>query len=688
MLQFLPNFSHMKLSCICVVLLALVSNLRADVTVHPLFSDHAVLQKSNKVPIWGWADPEETVKVTIDGTTAATKTASDGKWRLDLNLEDKAPGPFELIVEGKNKLTIRDVVIGEVWVCSGQSNMELVLAHTKGAKEEIATSTNPMLRHFAVKKATSMTPLEKLSGRWVVAGPSTSGEFTAVGYWFGKALNKAMNVPVGLIHASWGGTPSEGWTSAEAIDTDPHLKARRQELFEILQSAPELKASYPGRINRWVEANHRQDTPSDDVASFVAGSTEDWTRVNLPGKVAGPGLPTTGAVWVRREVEVPPTAIGKDAKFEFELPNAFDAVYWNGNRISQPSPGIPPGAGRTVIIPGAQIKAGKATLAIRVYAPSVLPEFTGNPDRIRLFGTKINGTWFAKSEREFPALSEEALAAAPKMPRDPAAQGVASCLFNGMIAPIIPYAIRGTIWYQGENNVSRASSYRTAFLMLITDWRTKWNRGNFPFYFCQLANYDGKWKQPGDNPWAELREAQSLARKLPNTGMAVLIDIGETKDIHPRNKKDVGERLAAIALARDYGKKTQFAGPAFDSMKIDKGRAVVQFKNAEDGLVARPLPKEELYRSSPHETGPLFIPRPNSELQGFAVCGEDRKWKWADAKIQGNTVVVSSDEVSNPVAVRYAWANNPTCNLYNQAGFPAEPFRTDSFPATTLGKQY
>jgi sialate O-acetylesterase len=265
---------------------------------------------------------------------------------------------------------------------------------------------------------------------------------------------------------------------------------------------------------------------------------------------------------------------------------------------------------------------------------------------------------------------------------------VASFLFNGMVRPIIPYAIQGVIWYQGEENTSRAYQYRTAFPLLISDWRKQWNQGDFQFYFCQLPNHRPKASIPGESGWAELREAQSLALKLPNTGQAVTIDIGESGDIHPRNKKDVGERLALIALAKDYGKAIPFSGPVYDSMKVESGKAILSFLHTEGGLAAKPLPEKDLVKYLTNETAPLVRNSPNSELEGFAICGEERKWVWADAMIQGQNVIVWSDKVPSPVAVRYAWADNPTCNLVNSAGLPASPFRTDDFPPFTGNAKY
>lgn len=265
---------------------------------------------------------------------------------------------------------------------------------------------------------------------------------------------------------------------------------------------------------------------------------------------------------------------------------------------------------------------------------------------------------------------------------------MAGFLFNGMIHPILPYAISGVIWYQGESNAGRAYQYRTAFPLMIADWRKHWNQGDFPFYFCQLANYMAKKPEPGDSAWAELREAQAMTLARANTGQAVLIDIGESGDIHPRNKKDAGERLALIALAKDYNKSIPYSGPVYDSMNIAGGKATIKFKHVDEGLVAKPLPETFVVKSQTNETAPLVRNSPASQLEGFAICGEDKKWVWADAKIDGQTVVVWSDKVPAPVAVRYAWADNPTCNLYNTAGLPASPFRTDDFPPTTKDAKY
>jgi len=498
--------------------------LFAEVKLPTIFSDHMVLEKTGKVPIWGKASPGEEVQVTLNRVSAKAKADSDGKWMVTLDLSKCGPGPFEMTVEGGNKLTVKDVLVGEVWLASGQSNMAFLLEAAVDAESEVAASANPLLRQFRVDRAEAAVPADDCKGEWTVAGPETAGKFSAVAYFFGKNLQKELGGPVGVINSSVGGTPCEAWTSPQAIDTVPHLKEARE---LALKEAAEAEKANPG-------------------------------------------------------------------------PKGKQPRRQNGANKKNPS-----------------------------------------------------------------------------------------LLFNGMIHPLIPYAIRGAIWYQGEANAVRAWQYRTAFPLMINDWRAQWKQGDFPFYFCQLANFDkNKLPELADSPWAELREAQSLALKLPNTGMAVLIDLGESGDIHPRNKKPVGERLAKIAFANQYGKKVPFSGPVFESMKIEGNKARLAFSHIEGGLVAKALPATVNVKTKTGETAPLVRKSPNSELEGFAICGADNKWVWADARIDGDSVVLWSDKVSEPVAVRYAWADNPVCNLSNKAGFPASPFRTDDLPAVTRDVVY
>jgi sialate O-acetylesterase len=677
----------MKILRTLIILLAsALGSAVADVKLPAIISDHMVLQRTDKVPIWGWAESGENVAVTLDDQTAKTTADANGKWRVSLNLKDSAVGPFEMVVEGKNKLTVTDVVVGEVWVASGQSNMEFRVKATAGANEVIAKSENPQIRHFLVKLKSSLEPLDDTVGKWVVASPATTGEFSAVGYFFARSLQATLKVPVGLIHSSWGGTPSEAWTSVPAIDSVPDLKEARERLWTMGKEYPAKRKLFNEQVVPWLKEHGREDQPTPDAAPFTGETvtSEGWVPVTLPGEVKAEGLPEAGVVWLRKEIDIPKkSGVGMG----FMLPiDGFDSVYWNGKLLKTTTPGNYPGNGSTrrdgpFFIPDSAVKTGKNVIAIRLYEPLALAKFTSEP---RLGPISLAGEWMAKAETAFPPTTPEVLATAPATPAFfRAFQFTPSTLFNGMINPILPYAIKGAIWYQGETNVIRAWQYRMALPLLISDWRRQWKQGDFPFYIVQLANYQPKKTSPSESQWAELREAQTLATKLPNTGIAVAIDLGEANDIHARNKKDVGERLALLALAHDYKQPVPASGPTYESAQILPGKIVLSFKDTTGPLVAKPLPATYDVRTLTKETAPLVRNSPDSQLEGFAICGADKKWVWADAKIEGDTVIVSSKEVSQPIAVRYAWSDNPTCNLYNKAGLPAAPFRTDDFPLTT-----
>lgn len=659
----------------------------AEVTLPAIFSDHMVLEKTAKVPFWGKADPGEKVTVTLGDKTATATAGEDGKWTASLDLSGSGPGPFSVKVQGKNEISIADVLVGEVWVASGQSNMEWVVKNTTGAEEEIAKSANPQIRQFLVKKSAIPAPTDFVEGTWTVAGPATTAGFTAVGYFFAKALNKELGTPVGLINTSWGGTPSEAWTSQEALQSVPALKDASERLLKDVAAFPGVVKTYIAKYSDWLKSNNREDKKGSDPATFagVDVSTKDWTPVTVPGTIAGSDLPKNGAIWLRRDIEV--ADIPKDGfRPSFGGVDGFEALYWNGELIKEYTYETAPEAGprRVYVIPADKIKKGTNVVAVRLYAPDRPPALKGD---LTQFG-KQDSRWVAKAEYSLPVLAADTTPApaAPATLLPP--PHTASYLFNGMINPIIPYAIKGAIWYQGESNAGRSVQYRTAFPLMITDWRTRWEQGDFPFYFVQLANFQAKENKPNESGWAELREAQSQTLKLANTGQAVIIDIGESADIHPRNKKDVGERLAKIALAKDYGKDIVYSGPVYQSMKVEDGKVRLTFDQLGGGLVAHPVPAKYDVNSSKKETADLVRNSPNSELEGFAICGEDKQWVWADAKIDGDNVVVWSDKVAKPIAVRYGWANNPNTNLYNKAGLPTSPFRTDDFPAATAKGTY
>lgn len=650
----------------------------AEVKLPALFSEHAVLQRAVRVPVWGKAEAGREITVSLGKTVAKTVADDKGRWQADLDLSQSAVGPFDLIVQGENTVTIPDVVVGEVWLASGQSNMEWTLANTPEVGKELAAPANPLLRLFVVTKAEAAIPIKGYQGKWVVAGPDTIASFSAVGYYFGKFLQEGVKAPVGMILSAWGGTPIETWTSKEALLSDPEIAAGMEKREEDLRTYSRRIREYLLSMSEWQDANERQDQP----AGTVPDDGEDWLPATVPGK-----LGDAGAIWLRRTVEITPEQAARPLLISVgEGTSGIEEVFWNGKSIGRFSleQAAKSRTPRRYTVPTSALAPGESTLAIRFTHPasdlSVSYITVGRP--------VIPGTWMKRVEQQFPALSAEARAALPAPPGvEPISWQAASHLFNAMIYPLIPYAIQGVIWYQGESNIERAYQYRKALPLMIADWRSRWGQGDFAFYICQLANKNDKSAAPGDSSWAELREAQSMTLSVPNTGEAVLIDLGDSVNIHPRNKKDVGARLSALALAGTYGHKIVGSGPAYKSMKVDGDKVRLTFSGTGGGLVAKPLPETYSVDSESGAKAPI-VRNSSSELEGFAICGEDRRWTWADAKIEGGEVVVSSPHVPMPIAVRYAWSSNPTCNLYNAEGFPASPFRTDDFPITTQSARY
>jgi sialate O-acetylesterase len=539
--------------------------LRADVKMPAIFSDHMVLQQDGNIPVWGWADPGEAVAVTLGDDTAKTTADGGGKWSVSLEPVKTTARPQTLTIQGKNTLTINDVLVGDVWVCSGQSNMEFDLGgEYKGRKSfggasDVATAlpaaNDPQMRLFLVTHKIALDPQTDVVGKWQVCTPDSAAFFSAVGYFFGRELRHTLNRPIGLIGTYWGGTPAQSWTSLSGLQQDPPFTNYVSHYQQIQAGYAKAKDAYPAA-----------------VAAYKA-KLADWNA-----KV-GPVYNLQLKQWA------------DDAK------KAADA-------------GQPP------------------------------------PPR--------------------PVPSEPM----PKPPTGPdGGPGTPTVLFNGMIAPIIPYGIKGAIWYQGEANAGNGPEYATLFPRMISDWRSRWNEGDFPFLYVQLAAFMKAQAAPSEGGWALLREAQLKTLAVPNTGMAVAIDIGNGADIHPKDKHDVGLRLALAAKHVAYGQDLVYSGPIYDSMKVEGNKVRLSFKDTGTGLKMG---------TPPWTASGIPAPAP-TELTGFAIAGADRKWVWARAEIDGNDVVVSSDQVGSPVAVRYGWANNPPCNLYNNEGLPASPFRTDDW---------
>ncbi len=674
-----------KLGAILCGLPIFVANTgQATVALPAIFSDHMVLQRAEKTPVWGTAAPGEKVHVQLGSISADSQAGGDGRWQVSLDLSKADTTPLAMEVEGANHIRFEDVLVGEVWLCAGQSNMEFSLDRAIGAPAEIARP-NPKLRQFLVQRNSPLQPADQCGGQWQTVDAATAKGFTAVGYFFGAKLQETLQVPVGLIKAAVGSTPIEAWTSRESLAKDPDLKASTEANLQLTQDFPQLKKAYVEAYSAWERSSHREDRPTGGLAAFLQPSeSAGWKKITLPATFSADGLPDAGAVWLAKKIDVPAAKAGQPFAVGLGPPAGWETVYWNGVKVGGRTFHDYRGEGewRTYNVPAAQVKAGANILCVRLFNAVGGLGMPGKP----LLG---GDNWLAKPEFALPPLSDMERGATPRTfnaPPDP--KQLATALFNGMIHPLIPYAVAGVIWYQGENNAERAYQYRKAFPLLIQDWRTRWGREDLPFLFCQLANYHAKANTPGESDWAELREAQTMTLTVPNTGEAILIDIGEAGDIHPRNKKTAGERLAALALAKTYGRKVPFAGPAYQSMTVDGSRIRLQFGSVGDGLVAAPVPTTFVLSSQANENRPLTRNSPGSELEGFAICGADRRWVWANARIDGGTVLVESPQVARPVAVRYGWAENPTCNLYNRAGFPAGPFRTDDFPVPTASKKY
>ncbi len=654
----------------------------ADLELPAILSDHAVLERSAHTRVWGWATPGAAVSVTLGAAHGKATAGQDGRWTATLDLSAAPATPMDLIVDGGGHAEAKDVVVGEVWLCGGQSNMAYSLGGTLNAPAEIAQSADPSFRCFKVPEGVADAPQERGKGAWIVAGPADAGQFTAVGYYFGKALRKALGRPVGLVSAAYPATGIDSWI--EAKDQDQESRGLREKYLGL----PKRFAEHQKRLLAWLADNQRADHAADP-APFAGKEVDDsaWTAVSLPGAITGDGLPAAGAVWLRHAVEIGADQAGKEVTLAMDE-RVFGAAYWNGTKIDAITADEPVRLSVswekpwTIRIPAAQVLAGTNVLAIRVFAPAGNPTLRFDPHQFPLLG----GGWKAKAEYALDAPSAAVAAQWPGMlpVKDFYDNFVPSACYDAMIHPLLPTTLSGVIWYQGEGDTYHPPVYRQRFPIMITAWRAAFG-SELPFLFCQLPNHDNKADRPGESQWAELREAQATGLTLPHTGMAVLIDTADG-DLHPLNKKDPGERLARLALADVYGKKDVASGPIFDAITVEGAKIRVKFKNQDGKLAAKDLPDTWVRRyHSPDpasaETAPLTLPSPGSAVQGFAICGADHQWQWAQAAIEhgagGDSVVVWSDAVTAPVAVRYAWADNPTCNLYNGAGLPAAPFRSD-----------
>jgi sialate O-acetylesterase len=646
--------------------LTFAARVHADVKLPGLITEGMVLEQQVPLRIWGWADEGETVTVSFRGQTVET-VAHDGKWSVMLRPVE-AGGPFSMSVAGRNKIDLKNVLVGDVWICSGQSNMEFHLADAFDAKPDINAAADPELRMFTVDRQVAYTPQTDVAGgKWESADSSTRGGFSAVGFYFGRALRQARKVPIGLIHTSWGGTPAEAWTSRHALEESSIVASAD---FKRGGADPKAQAEYEQLMAAWRAAGSPQGRFADPGVSETAKSwalpqtdTRDWRSMTLPRKweTLGADMQIDGGVWFRKEVDIPASWAGKDLDLHLGAIDDFDTTYFNGVKVGATGVETPDfwQAPRRYIVPGAAVQAGRVVIAVRAWDHGGDGGLTGPADDMWLRPhtalaaaasaptIALSGDWRFRVEVKRIGHPGQAPGSDPNAP---------SVLYNGMIAPLLPYAIKGAIWYQGESNTGRAAQYRPLLATMIRNWRDEWRVGYFPFLIVQLAPYMSINPEPEESAWAALREAQwQVTQVVPNVGLAVITDVGEEKDIHPKKKKPVGERLAMTALAIAYGEKVAGSGPTLKSVKLGDGKAIVSFDNVGKGLEVK-----------------------GDKLTGFALAGADKKFVFADAVVAGSTVVVSSPRVASPAFVRFGWANFPVVNLFNRDGLPAVPFRTDT----------
>jgi sialate O-acetylesterase len=638
-----------KLTFALMGLITGILTIHSEITLPKILSDNMVLQRDLQVNIWGLAAKGENISVTIADQKLTTKADDQGNWKVQLK-PLKAGGPYEMIIKGTNELLLKNILVGDVWVCSGQSNMEFQLSQANNANEEIAAANFFQIRLFTLEKKMSEKPLANASSsKWEICSPSTAGTFSAVGYFFGRNLFSHFNVPIGLINTSWGGTNVEAWTSMETMYALPEYKLALDNLKKKNFSNNDQDVNILKDI--WFKKTETDDSGKIQKWQLPETDFSSWKEMKLPQAWEGAGLPNLdGVVWFEREIELSTQEAENGINLSLTKIDDNDQTYINGNFVGETNNY---NVLRKYSVPGKILKAGKNLLTVRVLDYGWGGGIYGDAKELYFeTGTtkkSLAGNWKYKVGINLPS---------PYMTLNP--NEYPSSLYNGMISPLTNFGIKGAIWYQGEANVKNALKYRTLLPNMIKDWRKNWNQPDFPFLIVQLANFDCAGSND-DGDWPMLRESQAItSTALPNTGLAVTSDIGEAKDIHPKNKQDVGYRLFLAARKIAYGETLIYSGPTYKSMKIDGPKVILDFNNTGSGLLVK-----DKY----------------GYAKGFAIAGADKKFVWAKAYLTPqNNLVIYSDSVNAPLAVRYAWDNNPgDANLYNTENLPAVPFRTDTW---------
>jgi sialate O-acetylesterase len=675
-----------RLALIAFAASAAPVSLPAAITLPAFFSDGMVLQRDGTAPVWGNAEPGESIRAELAGQKASARADDQGNWRIVFqNLA--AGGPYAMAIEGKSgTVTIKNVLVGDVWFCWGDMNMAETLAEQgDAARPDIAGAADPLLHFFTTRPVfpppdpVHDQPAPDAEGTWVESSPAAAPRFTAYGYYFARELRHALGIPVGIINCSHGGAGIETWMPAEVITAAgfPDIGGRTAQYAAL----DDLAAKFLAQLTAWETRFGRQDPGNKGFAAGWADPKTDvsaWTPIATPGDWTSVGLTNGGAVWLRKTVELAPGAAGHDLTLHLgdikNLDHAFGdmlgTVYFNGGKAGDFGRSLKRvylgSAGTDVGVPGRLVVAGPNVIAIRIFTQAQKNHpFGGGKliDPALASGAMKENGWTARVESPLPALPAEALASRPEPPYAPPVIRLPGLFYDHMLHPFIGYGIKGVAAYHGESNVHVGEAYRELFPAFIRFWREKWKDDDLPFCFTQIADVYPPRPAPGLSDWAELRESQLLAwEHVPRTGMAVTIDLGDA-DVHLRRKKDAAQRLAVVALANAYSQKIAAAGPIYASMSSEGNKIRIRFRPAGGVLVAKDGP-----------------------LRQFSIAGVDQKFVPADAVIDGDTVLVSSGQVPHPAAVRYAWADNAAAgNLYNRDDWPAAGFRTDNWPLHTHG---
>jgi sialate O-acetylesterase len=621
----------------------------ASLRLPKIFGNNMVLQRNTNIAIWGWSTPKTSVIIEFAGHSTFASVNEKGKWMARLP-EEVAGGPFimKIFGEEKDSVIFKNVMVGEVWLASGQSNMTWAMGWGIDNKdEEISMANNPNIRIFTVADDLNNYPQDDITGgKWEECNPANAPGFSATAYFFAAELQKKLNVPVGIIHSSWGGTNIESWMSIESIKTFPVFSSS---VPEIIKKTGNFENGYEtfnaDNIKR--DSILKSSTVGIDLKIYNPGYNDsDWATMNLPCKWSDYGIQNFyGYCWFRKTIEIPASAKGKDLILSLGEICCDNICYFNGKKVDVAEKN----SITSYKIPGKLVKTGKNLICLQILGRWGVGGFKSPEnliyieDSLKSFHLSLATGWKYNNKIE------------PQTPEWNEYYNYPTFIYNAKIAPLVPYSIKGILWYQGENNTSRAEQYKSLFPALINDWRMRWSEGYLPFIFAQLANYGSRSEVPAESNVAELREAQTEGLKYLNTAMVVNIDLGRADDdVHFRNKKECGRRFALAAMGLVYFQDIEFSGPAYQSMSIEENKIRIRFLHADSGLKT----------SS------------NEPVKSICIAGKDGVFVWAEAKVEGNTLVVWNNKIEHPVAVRFGWADNPECNLYNTEGLPAAPFRT------------